>query len=57
MNLKVEDLEREINQRGVNHKGTAALDPATTTMSKDDIGESDAASSRLGTINPQSFVL
>jgi hypothetical protein len=37
MNLKVEDLEREINQRGVNHKG-AAVDPATT-MSKDDIEE------------------
>ncbi len=55
MNLKVEDLEREINQRGVNHSG-AAIDPATT-MSKDDIGESEAASSRLGTINPQSFVL
>jgi hypothetical protein len=55
MNLKVEDLEREINQRGINHKG-ATVDPATT-MSKDDIGESEAASSRLGTINPQSFVL
>ena len=55
MNLKVEDLEREINQMGVNHKG-AAVDPATT-MSKDDIGESEAISSRLGTINPQSFVL
>jgi hypothetical protein len=55
MNLKVEDLEREINQRGINHKG-AVVDPATT-MSKDDIGESEAASSRLGTINPQSFVL
>jgi hypothetical protein len=55
MNLKVEDLEREINQRGVNHKG-ASVDPATT-MSKDDIGESEAVSSRLGTINPQSFVL
>jgi hypothetical protein len=55
MNLKVEDLEREINQRGINHKG-AGVDPATT-MSKDDIGESEAASSRLGTINPQSFVL
>jgi hypothetical protein len=55
MNLKVEDLEREINQRGVNHKG-AAVDHATT-MSKDDIGESEAVSSRLGTINPQSFVL
>ena len=55
MNLKVEDLEREINQRGVNHKG-ASVDPATT-MTKDDIGESEAVSSRLGTINPQSFVL
>ena len=56
MNLKVEDLEREINQRGVNHKSIVGVDPATT-ISKDDIGESEGASSRLGTINPQSFVL
>jgi len=54
MNLKVEDLERDINQRGL--KGDAHL-PAST---KDDIGvdvASEAPSSRVATINPQSFVL
>jgi|LauGreDrversion4_2_1035121.scaffolds.fasta_scaffold224318_2 hypothetical protein len=48
MNLKVEDLEREINQRGL--KGA---DGAPST--KDDIGvdiSSETLSSRLGTVNP-----
>ena len=58
MNLKVEDLERDINQRGL--KGDAGSVQVPTSSSKDDIGveiSSEALSSRLATINPQSFVL
>ena len=58
MNLKVEDLERDINQRGL--KGDAGSVHVPTASSKDDIGveiSSEALSSRLATINPQSFVL
>lgn len=57
MNLKVEDLEREINQRGL--KGDTNQHATGAHTTKDDIGvdSEEALSSRLGTINPQSFVL
>ena len=52
MNLKVEDLEREVHSRNRQAQGTAAHETS------EDVGDSLNSSSRSRiSINPQSFVL